>query len=260
MKALTCAATRRRLHAYCDNELSITDQIAVGAHLDWCDECAAAVADWRELGAVLRGSLRAPSALSADDADALCSTVINRLSEQPPSFAASVREFIEDRHLMYSGLTAALGMFACIMSLFGMIGLGAEIRPDSLAAMINSVPPPPGSNENPVPIDAFVMMPRALDQAFSTAPLMEGDDGEFMITAVVTREGTVTNLELHQGARTKAAGELLGAVSQARFEPARIDGLPVAVSMVWLVANTTVRASEPALATAPPPVARRRVA
>jgi hypothetical protein len=33
-------------------------------------------------------------------------------------------------------------------------------------------------------------------------------------------------------------------VSDARFEPARVDGLPVAVNMIWLVTNTTVRASE----------------
>jgi hypothetical protein len=35
---------------------------------------------------------------------------------------------------------------------------------------------------------------------------------------------------------------LLSTASLARFEPARVDGLPVAVNMVWLVANTTVRA------------------
>ena len=41
MKSLTCAATRRRLDAFHDRELSVPDQIAVSAHLDWCDECAA---------------------------------------------------------------------------------------------------------------------------------------------------------------------------------------------------------------------------
>ena len=37
---------------------------------------------------------------------------------------------------------------------------------------------------------------------------------------------------------------MLGAMSQARFEPARVAGLPVAVNMVWLVAHTTVRGTK----------------
>ena len=40
MKALTCGATRRRLDAYHDEELSFSEQIAVSSHLEWCDECA----------------------------------------------------------------------------------------------------------------------------------------------------------------------------------------------------------------------------
>jgi hypothetical protein len=35
----------------------------------------------------------------------------------------------------------------------------------------------------------------------------------------------------------------MDAVSRARFEPALFDGSPVAVNMIWLVAHTTVRAS-----------------
>ena len=42
MKPLTCAAARRRLHAFHDGELPVADQIAVEAHIDRCDECAAA--------------------------------------------------------------------------------------------------------------------------------------------------------------------------------------------------------------------------
>ena len=49
MKALTCAATRRRLHAFHDHELDVRDQIAVAAHLEWCEECAEQL---RELRAI----------------------------------------------------------------------------------------------------------------------------------------------------------------------------------------------------------------
>jgi hypothetical protein len=159
----------------------------------------------------------------------------------------------EDRHLIYSGLTGTLAMFACIMSLLGMLGLGTDVRPDSLAALMKSVPPL-GSNENPVSIDGYVTMPWALDRTFETAAGTDRDDSEFMITAIVTREGTVSNLAVHSAMSPKAAEDLLGAVSRARYEPARVDGLPVAVNMVWLVTSTTVRANEPApeAAAAPP--------
>ena len=35
MKTLTCPAVKRLLHAFHDEELPISDQIAVGAHLEW---------------------------------------------------------------------------------------------------------------------------------------------------------------------------------------------------------------------------------
>ena len=46
--------------------------------------------------------------------------------------------------------------------------------------------------------------------------------------------------------------------SSARFEPARVDGLPVAVNMVLLVAHTTVRAAKDPLARPMPSPKKRR--
>ena len=37
----TCPSTRRRLYAFPDEELPVSDQIAVRSHLEWCDACAA---------------------------------------------------------------------------------------------------------------------------------------------------------------------------------------------------------------------------
>ena len=51
MKPLTCAAARRRLDAFHDGELPVAEQIAVGAHLEWCGDCAARSADLRFVGA-----------------------------------------------------------------------------------------------------------------------------------------------------------------------------------------------------------------
>ena len=40
----------------------------------------------------------------------------------------------------------------------------------------------------------------------------------------------------------------MGEVSRTKFEPARVDGLPVAMNMVWLVPHTTVHTGKRALA------------
>ena len=52
MKVLSCAAARRRLQAYHDDELPVGEQIEVDAHLEWCDE--------------LRGGARRPAAAAVD--------------------------------------------------------------------------------------------------------------------------------------------------------------------------------------------------
>jgi hypothetical protein len=60
----------------------------------------------------------------------------------------------------------------------------------------------------------------------------------------------------------KVVANLLDAVSHARFEPASVAGLPVAVNMVWMVAHTTVRGTPAAPEPPPasPPAKKRRVA
>jgi len=88
MKVLTCAATRRRLHAYHDEELSVADQIAVSAHLEWCDPCAASFTDLRAIRAVLRRAAPGRTVDSPESPD-LYPSVVNRLrAENTQSFAA----------------------------------------------------------------------------------------------------------------------------------------------------------------------------
>ena len=125
--------------------------------------------------------------------------------------------------------------------------------------------------QNPVVVDARMLMPRAVDQLFlSTSP---GVDQVFTLSAVVTREGRIMDLQWHSpsgnapkaGTReAEAVDTLLSVASLARFEPAKFAGSPVAVKMVWLVASTTVRASksamelpDPGSVQAPPPRKRR---
>jgi hypothetical protein len=252
MKPLACAATRRRLERFHDGELSLDDQVAVSAHLEWCDACGALLDDMRSMRESLRANAPGRLALEHDAAVVFNQTVLSRVkAEREVSFLARVRGMFDDMHLVYAGVGAALATIICGAIAGGMIRFATELRPDSLAALVHLLATP-GSNEHPLGIDARVQMPRALDAAFSPeAAADREEDAVFTLAAVVTREGRIANLELlHSMASTpdgddaKLVEGLLNAVARARFAPAQFDGSPVAVNMVWLVAHTTVRASK----------------
>jgi hypothetical protein len=262
MKVLTCSAARRRLQAYHDAELVISEQIDVGAHLEWCDPCAEHLRELQSVRALLR--MRAPSRvpLTSDEGSSLQAVVIGRLrAERAESWSARALALFDDMHFIYAGLGAGVSTVACVMIMLSMMrfATGSERSP--------------GSNNNPVVIDARMnLLPRALNQSIMLAPTgVRPEETFFTISGIVTREGRVTNLELYSGDgdrpregsdEARAAQDFIGAVSQARFEPARVAGLPVAVNMVWVVAHTTVRATAtltPLFAPAAPAGRRRRV-
>jgi len=243
VKVLTCAAARRRLHDFHDEELSVGEQIAVGAHLEWCTECAEEYAELRAVRASLR-SVAGQTMLEDEDVDRLKRSVVNRARvERSASFFVRVHAMFEDMHFVYAGAGAAIAALFCVLSVSTMLSVTALATP--------------GSNMNPVPLSGQVLAPVALNGGFAT--LIDPDDTNdsvFMIRAVVTREGTVENRELFHATsgeepiapgteEARAAETLMGAFSHVRFEPGRVDGLPVAVNMVWMVANTTVRADIP---------------
>ncbi|HEY2907053.1 MAG TPA: zf-HC2 domain-containing protein [Vicinamibacterales bacterium] len=249
MKVITCAAARRKLQAYHDRELAVGDEIAVASHLEWCRECAETFADLRLVSAGLRAIAPGRQSLSREEAAGFTAAVVNRMdAERDQSFLVRVRDMFDDMHLVYAGLGATAATVVCVVIMLGMMRFATRERPDSLAAIVNILANP-GSNLNPVAIDARVQMPRALDGALSSSAAPE--DAVFALAAVVTREGTISNLEMlrtsgRQGAvDAKAEGALMDAMSRARFEPAQMAGLPVAVNMVWVVAHTTVRGKHP---------------
>ena len=230
------------------------------------------MAELQLVRAALRATARDRAARALDDAAGFNAAVVNRLkAEQDASLFARLQVMFEDMHLVYAGVGAAAATLACLVIMLGMVRFAADARPDSLAALVTFLATP-GSNQNPVPIDGRVLLPRALDGAFSTTPGGKDESAEvdavFTLAAVVTREGRIANLELlHANDGQPVADEaklvegLLDAVSRARFEPARMDGLPVAVNMVWLVAHTTVHASKSGSIDLPAvPAAKKRAA
>lgn len=278
MKVLTCASTRRRLHAYHDDELPVGDQIAVGAHLEWCDGCATSFAELRLLRAALRSaaSTNRPVTTPEQTASFAAAVVSRARAERTASFSVRIHEMFDDMHLVYAGVGAAAATAVCVVIMFTMMRFATSERPDSLAAMVRilaSLSEVEHHDAKPLPaaIDARMLSPRALDDAYFAAPgKRAGEDALFTLSAVVTREGSIVNLELHPTGATPPAGSsearalegLRGAVSRARFEPAQVAGLPVpaAVNMMWLVAHTTVRATQAGLDLRVTPTAKKRQA
>ena len=91
MKVLTCAAARKRLEAFHDEELAVGEQIAVSAHLDWCEECAARLADLQLIRGSLREALREPVALSDEEQIGLHTTIVSRAKAHKALVAANPR-------------------------------------------------------------------------------------------------------------------------------------------------------------------------
>ena len=262
---LTCSATRRRLDALHDGELPMDEQVAVNAHLEWCDACALRLQDLQVVQSVLR-SEASRVRLSRDDEVSLQETIVSRAkTEESLSLVAVAREMFEDMHFVYAGLAAAVAVLMCVVVAVGVMH-GATLRPAELAALVRGVESP-GSNRNPMFMRARMQMPRALDERFSTMPGVDAEEAVVALNAVVTREGRVASVELLRdqntpwigpgGDRSTVVNEMLGAASETRFEPASVAGLPVAVNVVWIVAHTTVRGAPgmPAV-----PGSRRRAA
>ena len=252
MNHLACTAVLRQLQAYYDDELEVTDRIAIGGHLDGCAACRAALTELEDVGALLRTEGPGHTPLSCDEASSFVSAVVNRARvEDSVSFVSWVRELFDDRRVVYSSLGAASATVACLVVMLTMMRFGAGDRTDSLAAMLHVLSGPPAPAQQPIVIrpivvDARVTMPKALDK-FSGSD--DVTDSVLALSGVVTSEGRVSNIEVNDGTNgvvmasmdSKRIELLVDAMSKTRFEPVMKEGDPVAVNMVWFVAQTTVR-------------------
>jgi len=271
---LGCHAAQELLQAFADGELRVAEQVAVESHLRWCQVCAARVEDMQIIGASLRVTSCAIRAADAadDNLASVQSEVLTRIrTEREQSLRSQLRDMCADMRFFWPAVGASLAAAACLCVAVTVVSLTSDENPDSLAGMIQDLANP-GSDRNPMRLDyAMAAPPRALNGAgLESVP---GDEAVFALAAVVTREGRVANYEVLSSERasirrhdtavqTGDVSSVVNAVKQSRFAPAQsIDGAPVAVNMVWVLARTTVKASaqasiEPApvrLAPAPRP-------
>ncbi len=245
MSTWTCRNARRALEAYHDGELRVEDQIGVQGHLAHCASCAAERARLARVGERLR---LATATRVMDDAETVGRRVMVTLPVvRQLSWREQVSTLFDDMHLVWAAMGASVATLACVAAALGLMRLTLREQPASMKAIIVAMADP-GSNRNPLSPDGRMLMPTASLAGLVDPPMMDREDAVFALAAVVTREGTVRHLELllqdsgHAPVGDRAIGALLDAVAQTRFEPARaLGGAPVAVNMVWLVAQTRVR-------------------
>ena len=252
---LGCQHAREMLEPFVDGELPVSEQVALEAHLRWCETCRARVEDLRLIGSALRlGS--AASAADHTDPVSLAATydeVVTRVrAEHDQSFAVYWRELFTDMRYLWPALGATVAVIICVCASTLVNQIVRAERPDSLAAVI-SIMASPGSDENPLHLESGMLVPRSLGVSPALASIPE-EEAVYAVAAVVTREGRVSNYELLQSVREPLVDQrgvsqdaevtaVLDAVRHSRFEPAQtVDGV-VAVNMVWLLARTTVKAS-----------------
>ena len=259
---LGCEHAREMLQGFLDGELPVQEQVAVESHLRWCVTCAAHVDDLRLIGEGLRfGAASGPSAADAGELTTLHDGVLARVrAEHAQSFSVRIRELFDDLHLLWAGLGAMTAVLVCLFGTMSVLHAASDERPDSLAGIIQSLANP-GSERNPVRIGGgLVLGPRASGES-APALQMPEDEAVFALAAVVTREGRVANYEVLlselDGARRRTPARdvavLLDVVARSRFNPAqRVEGTPVAVNMVWLLARTTVKGTLRTLDFEPP--------
>jgi hypothetical protein len=250
MHVVACEAARDELQAFYDGELPIERQVQIAEHLRECVACRLESADLAALGDAIRQMSAEVAGRAGDVSDGLPRAVLERLRvEEEFSLRSQVRGLFEDMHFVWAALGATLAATICLAGSVGVLHAVSRERPDSLAGVISQLQlANPGSNQNPMRLDRRMRAPRPyVDASFA----MTDEDAVFALSAVVTREGRIQNIELlvaEQARQLKVKPEvvlaMLDAASRARFAPAErigADDVPVAVSMVWLLANTTVK-------------------
>jgi hypothetical protein len=247
MTLLTCSAVRRRLAAFYDRELPVTDLIAVEGHLKDCPPCARELRELASLGDALRCAA-APG--PADDWTGLTSGVVNRMNaEHDASFRARASRLFEDLHLVWIGLASTTASLMCAAIALGTMTIAMPARHDSLAGVFAVMAAPSGSDLNPARLDYRYSLPSVpqdslVQRTLETTVLSDkvsASDSMLAIRAVVTREGSVEDLSVLRNDSDQHVTSILDAMKQVRLQPAELEGSPVAVRLVWLVAQTTVR-------------------
>lgn len=239
----SCADVRGRLEAFYDGEVPFSERLAIQDHLTECVACSFEAEQIFALGATLRDMAAGVGEHAAVEPLRLSEQVVEQLGvEEQLSVRTQIGALFQDMHLVWAGIGATAATLICVVGSASVLHAANQGSPDSLAGVI-SVLANPGSNANPVRLNYGMMAPRAVtDPAIE----MSEEDAEYAFSAVVSREGRVQGIEVINDTRPlgkrAVVNAMLNEAYRVQFAPALArTGDAVAVSMVWLVTNTTVK-------------------
>jgi hypothetical protein len=242
-----CADVREHLEAFYDGELQLEQRVAIQNHLGECVTCSLAAEDLTAMGATLREFAAQVADRTSDEPVRMTARVIERLRvEEQFSLKAQVMGLFQDMHLVWAGLGASMATMICVIGSASVLHAANQQQPGSFANVI-SILANPGSNENPMRLSYEMMVPGL---ATATPIEVPEEDAEYALSAVVSREGRVQGVEVLNQSHPpgRAVNAVLQEAYRMQFSPAQARGasmgspdVPVAVRVVWLVTNTTVK-------------------
>jgi hypothetical protein len=240
---MKCRALRALFSAYIDGDLDPARARTVAAHFEECSAC-------REQLQSLRMALDALADLPRVAApEPIAERVRERLEveRRGPGLALLFRSRLAARPLILpSLLPAALAVLVVLTgSVLASRNPGATIPGEGRAregtATIREALQ--GTEGNPLFPSAQVALPRERSgQAVPFQVLAAMGEGSLFLETVVARDGSVSTVTLLEG-ESEQAEAVVEALRRTRFEPVRVRGRAVAVSVYRLISRMEVRAT-----------------
>jgi len=235
---MTCKGVRKQLSAYVDGDLESVEAGRLDSHLRECASCAARERSLRE---AIERVAELPKLVSPES---MAARVLSRLEVETrgPGLALMFRPRGAARPLMVPSLLPAALVVVAILG--GALTLdrfrngGAAFAGPAWDASVADS----GTEQNPLFPSSDVTMPRArlgriVDGAGYRAAAGEGS---FFLETVVARDGTVSAVTLLDGDSVQAR-PIVDALRRELYEPVRVQGRPVAVSVYRLISRLEVR-------------------
>lgn len=225
----SCMSIRLQLNAFADGELRGDSLRAVSTHLENCPKCADEIAEIGSVG----GLLRQGAEIEAEPADlaGLADGVVSRIrAEEHESWRGKLSRATDDLHWVLAGVGSVAAAFVSALVVSAVVQSGVGQRPDSLAALLNTLataPPELGSG---------VMGPASL-------ALLSTENVQLASLAEVNDDGHVLSLEMLSTLDSEDAAILRGELRRLRFQQ-HVDRRmtdPSGRRFVWLFSATEVR-------------------
>jgi anti-sigma factor RsiW len=248
--SMMCAHVVDLLEPLHDGELDIDEQLRVENHLALCAACHATARELREVREIMSAGLTPPpfdESQLARDLDTMSQSVVSRVrSEREASWPVQFAGAFEDLHFVYAGLGAMSATASCVAAIAGLLYFAPAQRDDSLSGLLAAMAAP-GSNRNPLSLDERMELPRLDDHHVEVLrglpESVTPHSTALAVAGVLTQEGVVAQASFLPAKEDDEVERrrVMRAVSATRFRPAQRHGSPVAVNLIWLFEQTTVR-------------------